>query len=79
MKDSRVQTLILLLISVYLPACNVYGQKPDDETRKITLASVQSKTTTITQQYTCRINSTSRSVPWGTSIFRRFSSRKASQ
>jgi membrane fusion protein (multidrug efflux system) len=57
MKASRVQTLILLLIFLYLPECNAYGQKPADEAQKITVTTVQSKAATITQQYTCRINS----------------------
>ena len=57
MKASRVQMLILFLASLYVPEGNAYGQKPRDEAQKITVASVQSKAATITQQYTCRINS----------------------
>jgi membrane fusion protein (multidrug efflux system) len=52
----RVQTLILLLISLSLAECNAYGQELDDKAQKTTVASVQSKTVTITQQYTCKIN-----------------------
>jgi len=57
MKGLRVQTLILLLISLDLPGGNAHGQKPPDVARKVTVATVQSKDVTITHQYTCRINS----------------------
>src|SRR3954462_5330467 len=48
MKAARVQTLILLLISLDLPGGNAYGQKPRDVARKVTVATVQSKDVTIT-------------------------------
>jgi len=57
MKASQDQALILLFISFSLTACNVYGQNPPDAAQKITVTTVQSKPTTITQQYVCRINS----------------------
>ena len=57
MKVSRVQTLILLLISLSLSACNAYREKPHDEARKITVTTVQSKAVTLTQQYVCQIHS----------------------
>jgi membrane fusion protein (multidrug efflux system) len=57
MRASRIQTLILWLIYLYLPDCNAYGQKPPDEAQKITVTAVQSKAATITQQYNCQINS----------------------
>ena len=53
----RVQTLILLLIALDLPACNAYGRQPQDDARKITVAVVQSKSATIKQSYRCRIES----------------------
>jgi membrane fusion protein (multidrug efflux system) len=57
MKVSRVQTLILLLISLSLSACNAHRQKPDDKTSKITVTAVQSKPVTLTQRYVCQIRS----------------------
>jgi membrane fusion protein, multidrug efflux system len=57
MKASRAQTLILLLISFSLSACNAYTAKPHDEAHKVTVTTVQSKTVTITQQYVCQIHS----------------------
>ena len=70
MKVSRVQTLILLLIALVLPACDVARQtqgdarkitaderQPQDDARKITVAVVQSKSATIKQSYQCRIDS----------------------
>jgi hypothetical protein len=44
---SRVQTLILLLIALDLPACSAYGPQTQDDAEKITVAVVQSKSTTI--------------------------------
>ena len=57
MKVSRVQSLILLSISLSLSACNSYREKPHDEAPKITVATVESKAVTVTQQYICRIHS----------------------
>ena len=57
MEASRVQTLILLLIALDLPACNAYGPQPQDDAKKITVAVVQSKSATIKQSYKCRIES----------------------
>jgi membrane fusion protein (multidrug efflux system) len=56
MRVSRVQALILLLISFFLSACNASREKPHDEANKITVTTVQTKTATIMQQYTCRID-----------------------
>ena len=55
MKVSRVQTLILLLISLSLSACNASREKHHDEARKITVTTPQSKAVTFTQQYICQI------------------------
>ena len=57
MKVSRVQTLILSLISLSLPACDVAREEPRDEARKITVASVRRMDVTLTQQYVCQIHS----------------------
>jgi membrane fusion protein (multidrug efflux system) len=57
MTTSRVQTLIVLLISLSLSECNACGQKPRDEAPKVTVATVQSKSFTIRQQYVCQIHS----------------------
>jgi membrane fusion protein (multidrug efflux system) len=57
MAVSRVQTLILLLIALGLPACNVYGPQPQDDARKVTVAVVRLKSATIKPSYKCRIGS----------------------
>jgi membrane fusion protein (multidrug efflux system) len=57
MKATRVQMLILLLIALSLSGWNAFGQNPQDEAKKITVATVQSKAVTITQQYSCKIHS----------------------
>jgi membrane fusion protein (multidrug efflux system) len=57
MKASWVQTLIPLWIALSLPEWHSYGQKFQDEARKITLTTVQSKAATITQRYICQIHS----------------------
>ena len=57
MKVSRGQTLILLLISLSLPACNASRKKHQDEAPKITVTTVQSKAVTLTQRYVCQIQS----------------------
>src|SRR5690349_881273 len=56
MGASRVQTLVLLLISLDLPKHAVYGQQPHDGSRKVAVITIQGKPATITQQYACRIN-----------------------
>jgi membrane fusion protein, multidrug efflux system len=57
MEASRVETLILLFISIGFPACNSYGPQPQDDAKKITVGIVQSKSSTIKQPYKCRIES----------------------
>lgn len=57
MKVSRVQTLILLLISLFLSACNASREKPHDEAQKITVTTLRSNAVTLTQRYVCQINS----------------------
>jgi membrane fusion protein, multidrug efflux system len=57
MKVSRVQTLILSLISLALSACDMDKAKPVDEIPKITVATVQTKAVTLTQEYVCQLHS----------------------
>ncbi len=55
MKDSRAQTLVLLLMSVSLCACNQSQEKPSDGAHKFTVTTVESSDVTLTQAYVCRI------------------------
>lgn len=57
MKASRIQTIILLFIFFSLSACNTYGQQPPGASPKITVATVQQKAVTVTQQYVAQIQS----------------------
>jgi membrane fusion protein, multidrug efflux system len=57
MKVSRAEPVILLSIALALSACNAHREKPHDETRKITVGTVESKAVTLTQQYICQIHS----------------------
>jgi membrane fusion protein (multidrug efflux system) len=57
MKASRVDSLALLLFSVFLAGCTAYGQEPPGEARKVKVTTVQSKAVTLTQSYVCRIES----------------------
>jgi membrane fusion protein (multidrug efflux system) len=55
MKASRLQTLILLSMTLGLPGRDADGQKPPDEARRVTVAAVRSSNVTITQPYLCEI------------------------
>jgi membrane fusion protein (multidrug efflux system) len=57
MGATRVQALVLLLITLPLSEWNAFGQNSQDEAKKVTVAAVQSKSSTITQRFLCRINS----------------------
>jgi membrane fusion protein (multidrug efflux system) len=57
MKASRVQPLILLLMSLSLSECNAYGQTPRDGADKVAVTTVQKRAVTLTQQYVCQIHS----------------------
>jgi membrane fusion protein, multidrug efflux system len=57
MKASQVRPLILLLASLSLPECRAYAQKAHDQARKVSVATVQSKTVTVTHSYICQIES----------------------
>ena len=54
---SPILAIILALISLSLPACNMHGEEEHQEAHKIVATSPQSKAVTITQQYVCQIHS----------------------
>src|SRR5262245_26232396 len=56
MKVSPVQAIILVLISLSLPACNT-EDPPNLEHQKIVVTSPKAEDVTITQQYVCQIHS----------------------
>ncbi|MDB5345076.1 MAG: family efflux transporter, subunit [Schlesneria sp.] len=55
MKGSRVQTLILLLVSLSLFACSSPKVKPPRKAPQVTVALVQSKTVTLSEKYVCQL------------------------
>ncbi len=57
MKLSQVQTLIQLLITFSLSACNEHREKPQNKAHKVTVITLQSNAVTRTHRYVCRINS----------------------
>jgi membrane fusion protein (multidrug efflux system) len=57
MNVSRVQTLIQLLITFSLSACNEHREKPQNKAHKVTVITLQSNAVTRTHRYVCRINS----------------------
>jgi len=57
MEVSWVQTLILLLTSLYLLECPASAQKTCGEVQRVAVSTVQPKPVTITQQYVCKIQS----------------------
>src|ERR1700730_13576898 len=57
MKVSPILAIILPLISISLPACNMHEEEPQQEHRKIVATSPQSKAVTLTEQYVCQIHS----------------------
>lgn len=52
MKTSRLQAPLLLLLSCVLSAC---GQQATKTANRVTVATVQSKPVTLTEQYTCNL------------------------
>ncbi len=56
MNVSRVQAVVVLLISLSLFVRAASGQKPQNEADKITVTTVQSKAVPITRHYVCRIH-----------------------
>ncbi len=57
MKVSPILAIILALISLSLPACNMHEEKPHQENHKIVATRPQSKAVTLTQEYVCQIHS----------------------
>jgi len=57
MKASPVFVVMLALVSLALPACNMHKKEAHHEAHKIVATSPQSKAITITQQYVCQIHS----------------------
>jgi membrane fusion protein, multidrug efflux system len=51
------QTLVLLVISIFLAACNAHQEKPHVRARKVGVTTVQSKTVTLAEPYSCQITS----------------------
>ncbi|HEY1602378.1 MAG TPA: efflux RND transporter periplasmic adaptor subunit [Pirellulales bacterium] len=57
MKVSPLLTMILALVSLSLPACNMHPEEEHHEAHKITATTPQSKNVTLVQQYVCQIHS----------------------
>jgi membrane fusion protein (multidrug efflux system) len=57
MKGSRVQALILFLVSLSLCACSSPKAKPPRKAPQVTVALVQSKTVTLSEKYVCQLRS----------------------
>lgn len=57
MKVSRVFAILLALISLSLPACNMHKEEHHEEARKIVVTSPESKAVTLTDEYVCQIHS----------------------
>jgi membrane fusion protein (multidrug efflux system) len=57
MKASTILTIILALISLSLPACNLQKEESHEEQQKIVVTSPQARYVTLTQQYVCQIHS----------------------
>ena len=57
MKVSRIQTLVVLLVTLSLPACNASRGKPHEKVPQVTVTTVQSKAVTLTEQYVGQIQS----------------------
>jgi membrane fusion protein (multidrug efflux system) len=57
MKVARVHTLIIFSIALDLCLCRAYGQQPQGDDGKITVAVVQATSATILQPYPCLIKS----------------------
>jgi membrane fusion protein (multidrug efflux system) len=57
MKISPTLAIILALISLSLPACNMHREEEHHEAHKITATTPESKAITLTQQYVCQIHS----------------------
>jgi membrane fusion protein, multidrug efflux system len=56
MKVLRILAVILALIALFLPACDMHKEQPHEEHNKILVTSPQAKYVTLTQQYVCQIH-----------------------
>jgi membrane fusion protein (multidrug efflux system) len=57
MKVRPIQTTILAMMSLSLPACNMHKEEHHEEAHKIVATTPQVTAITITQQYVCQIHS----------------------
>jgi membrane fusion protein, multidrug efflux system len=57
MKFSPILTMILALLSLSLPACNMHHEEEHVEAHKITATTPLSKDVTLVQEYVCQIHS----------------------
>ncbi len=57
MNKSPFAAVILALISLSLPACNMHKEEQHHEAHKVTATNPQSQPVTLTQQYVCQIHS----------------------
>ena len=57
MKVSPILAIILALISLSLPACNMHRTEHHQEAHKIVVTNPESKAVTLTQPYVCQIHS----------------------
>jgi membrane fusion protein (multidrug efflux system) len=57
MKASPIPAVLLALISVSVPACNMHTEEHHEEAHKIVATTPQSKAVTLTLQYVCQIHS----------------------
>jgi membrane fusion protein (multidrug efflux system) len=57
MKKSRTLSIILTLISLSQPSCNMHREEQQHESHKIKATTPQLKAVTLTQQYVCQIHS----------------------
>jgi len=57
MKISQILAIILALISLTLPACDIHKEEGESEVQKIVATSPKAKDVIVTQQYVCQIHS----------------------
>ncbi len=70
-KLSPILAILLALISLSLPACDMHKEEAHEEHQKIVVTSPQARYVTLTQPYVCQIHSRTShrmSVPWWTGI-----------
>jgi len=57
MKVSSILSIILALVSLFLPACNVQKEEREQKAPGVVATSPQTRAVTITRQYVCQIHS----------------------